>query len=135
MKENSRNKILMVDDRAENLFALDVILSNENYVCVKAKSGKEALKIPVAHGEGRYFASDADLELLHKNKQVVYRYCDQLGTINLESNPNGAMENIAGISNIAGNVVGMMPHPERACNKNLENEDGRIVFNKLFGIS
>ena len=95
----------------------------------------QALKIPVAHGEGRYFIRNADLELLHKNQQIVYRYCSPTGDINDESNPNGTLENIAGICNEQGNVTGMMPHPERACSTALKNTDGRNVFNTLFGIS
>lgn len=95
----------------------------------------QALKIPVAHGEGRYFAGKADMELLLKNQQVVYRYCSLSGDIIEESNPNGTLENIAGICNEQGNVTGMMPHPERACSTTLNNTDGRIVFNTIFGIS
>lgn len=95
----------------------------------------EALKIPVAHGEGRYYAGKQAMELLHKNKQIVYHYCNADGAITGESNPNGAMENIAGICNEEGNVIGMMPHPERACSKILNNTDGKQVFHRLFGIS
>ena len=105
------------------------------YIQHRDSSKTEALKIPVAHGEGRYFAGKALMETLQKNKQVVYRYCSAEGDINDISNPNGTMENIAGISNEQGNVIGMMPHPERACNTGLNNTDGRVVFNKLFGIS
>lgn len=95
----------------------------------------EALKIPVAHGEGRYYAGKQAMELIHKNKQIVYRYCNADGAVTGESNPNGAMENIAGICNEEGNVIGMMPHPERACSKILNNIDGKQVFHRLFGIS
>jgi len=94
-----------------------------------------ALKIPVAHGEGRYFAGKNVMDTIHKNQQILFRYCNAEAVINEESNPNGALENIAGICNEDGNVVGMMPHPERACSKDLNNTDGRIIFNKLFGIS
>ncbi|MEP7165529.1 MAG: phosphoribosylformylglycinamidine synthase subunit PurQ [Ferruginibacter sp.] len=105
------------------------------YIQHKDAAQAEALKIPVAHGEGRYFAADQVMESLHKNKQVIYRYCNSAGNINEESNPNGALENIAGICNEQGNVTGMMPHPERACSTALNNTDGRIIFNKLFGIN
>ncbi len=94
----------------------------------------ETLKIPVAHGEGRYFAHDTVLESLHKNKQVLFQYCSQQGDINEQNNPNGTMDNIAGICNVQGNVTGMMPHPERACSTALNNTDGRIIFNKLYNI-
>ena len=93
------------------------------------------LRIPVAHGEGRYFANNATLEELDKHSQVIYRYCDEKGNINPLANPNGAINNIAGISNKERNVFGMMPHPERACSSILGNEDGRQVFNHLFGIN
>lgn len=105
------------------------------YIQHKDAAMTEALKIPVAHGEGRYFAGKAVMESLHKNEQIMYRYCSPAGDIVEESNPNGALENIAGICNEHGNVVGMMPHPERACSVALNNTDGRIIFNKLFGIS
>lgn len=93
------------------------------------------LRIPVAHGEGRYFANDATLEQLEMHRQVIYRYCDENGNVNAGANPNGAIHNIAGICNKERNVFGMMPHPERACSSVLGNEDGRNVFNHLFGIN
>ncbi len=93
------------------------------------------LRIPVAHGEGRYFANDATLEQLEMHRQVIYRYCDENGNVNAGANPNGAIHNIAGICNKERNVFGMMPHPERACSSLLGNEDGRNVFNHLFGIN
>jgi phosphoribosylformylglycinamidine synthase I len=93
------------------------------------------LRIPVAHGEGRFFANENTLEELEMHRQVIYRYCDEKGNINQASNPNGAIHNIAGICNRERNVFGMMPHPERACSSVLGNEDGRDVFNHLFGIN
>lgn len=92
-------------------------------------------KIPIAHGEGRFYASEEEMEQINKNGQVIFRYCDQNGDVRADVNPNGALQNIAGISNVDGNVIGMMPHPERACNVALGNTDGRIVFNRLFGIN
>lgn len=94
-----------------------------------------ALKIPVAHGEGRFFANEATLESMELHRQILYRYCDEEGKINTGANPNGAIHNIAGICNKERNVFGMMPHPERACSKQLGNQDGRQVFNHLFGIN
>ncbi|MEO6490093.1 MAG: phosphoribosylformylglycinamidine synthase subunit PurQ [Ferruginibacter sp.] len=119
-----------------------VLLRNagQQFVCKNvyisnAKNGKkEALKIPVAHGEGRFYASDAAMEMIHMNDQVLYRYCNAEAEIHTNHNPNGAMDNIAGISNEQGNVVGMMPHPERACSDLLNNNDGRIVFYELYNI-
>ena len=93
------------------------------------------LSIPVAHGEGRFFANEKTLEELEMYRQVVYRYCDEKGNINAAANPNGAIHNIAGICNKQRNVFGMMPHPERACNTALGNVDGKNVFNHLFAIN
>lgn len=92
------------------------------------------LKIPIAHGEGRYFAAAADMDSIKENDQVIYRYCDEEGELTAESNPNGAMHNIAGICNKDRNVFGMMPHPERATSDALNNNDGRLVFKSLFGV-
>jgi len=88
----------------------------------------QALKIPIAHGEGRYFVQDHVLEEIRQNKQVLFRYCDEKGQITPEANPNGSLHNMAGVSNKARNVFGMMPHPERAADPELGNEDGRIIF-------
>jgi len=90
--------------------------------------GTQALKIPVAHGEGRYYADSATLKQLNDNKQVVFRYCNELGEVHIDSNPNGAINNIAGICNANRNVFGMMPHPERACSTGLNNTDGRNIL-------
>lgn len=115
------------------------LLRNENqqFVCknifLTAGDG-EPLKIPIAHGEGRYFATAKQMEELLKNDQVLYRYCDETGNVTEESNPNGAQGNIAGITNVNRNVFGMMPHPERACSSILGNEDGRKIFSRLLGI-
>jgi len=100
-----------------------------------ASEGGAPLKIPVAHGEGRYFADDKTLEQLEMHRQIIYRYCDEKGNVTSASNPNGATHNIAGICNKTRNVFGMMPHPERASNNALGNEDGRKVFAHLFGIN
>lgn len=100
-----------------------------------AKYTSIPLRIPVAHGEGRYFANDTTLEELEMHRQIIYRYCDEKGNVNAGANPNGAIHNIAGICNKQRNVFGMMPHPERACSSLLGNEDGRSVFNHLFGIN
>lgn len=115
--------------------------SQQQFVCknvfMKATDSKEskALKIPVAHGEGRFFANESVLKELELHNQVMYRYCDEKGDINESANPNGAVKNIAGICNKEKNVFGMMPHPERACSTALGNTDGRNVFTSLFGIN
>lgn len=91
----------------------------------------KAYKIPIAHGEGNYFADADTLKRLNDNQQVLFRYCDEQGNITPESNPNGALENIAGVTNAAKNVFGMMPHPERAADGNLSNQDGKALFESL----
>jgi phosphoribosylformylglycinamidine synthase len=90
-----------------------------------------ALMIPIAHGEGRYYADEKTLDALEANNQVIYRYCDANGTINAAGNPNGALRNIAGICNADRNVFGMMPHPERACSEALANIDGQAILQAL----
>lgn len=86
------------------------------------------LRIPIAHGEGSYTADAATLKELNQNRQVLLRYCDARGASTDESNPNGSLEHIAGICNSAGNVFGLMPHPERACDPRLGSIDGRVIF-------
>jgi phosphoribosylformylglycinamidine synthase len=88
-------------------------------------------KIPVAHGEGRYYASEQQLDELQANGQVLYYYCDDKGEITEAANPNGSLRNIAGICNAKRNVFGMMPHPERACSPVLGNIDGQEVLRSL----
>jgi phosphoribosylformylglycinamidine synthase subunit PurQ / glutaminase len=88
----------------------------------------QPLKIPIAHGEGRFYASEETLKALNDNDQVLFRYCDEKGEATEASNPNGSLENIAGICNAGRNVFGMMPHPERAADPELGNTDGRIIF-------
>ncbi len=89
------------------------------------------LQIPIAHGEGRYYADEALLDDLEKNGQVILKYCDEKGDIHIDVCPNGAERNIAGIKNREGNVFGMMPHPERAASAQLGNLDGLKVFDLL----
>lgn len=95
----------------------------------------KVLEIPVAHGEGRYYADDATLQKLEANKQVLFRYCDVQGNELADVNPNGALNNIAGICNEQGNVFGMMPHPERACSNELHNIDGRLILEALASVN
>ena len=90
-----------------------------------------ALKIPIAHAEGRYYADESTLNELEKNDQILFRYCDENGNESPGSNPNGASRNIAGICNATRNVFGMMPHPERAAEAVLANTDGFGLFQSL----
>lgn len=89
------------------------------------------LSIPIAHAEGNYFCDDETFNKLEANKQIIFRYCDENGEITQSSNPNGARSNIAGICNEGRNVLGMMPHPERACEELLGSNDGRGIFSSL----
>lgn len=112
--------------------------ANQQFICknvyIKGVGSDQALKIPIAHGEGRYFADEATLDQLEANDQVIYRYCDAGGELTAAANPNGALRNIAGIRNKAGNVFGMMPHPERATSLALGNTDGRLVIESLLSV-
>jgi phosphoribosylformylglycinamidine synthase subunit PurQ / glutaminase len=94
---------------------------------------KSLLRMPVAHGEGCYLGDEALLAALRSNGQIVFRYVDASGRVTQESNPNGSMLNIAGICNEARNVVGMMPHPDRAWDRRLGSEDGKLLFESLIG--
>lgn len=111
--------------------------ANQQFICknvyIKSDSS-DALKIPIAHGEGRFYANDETLAELEKNQQVIFRYCSKDGIVHDNYNPNGTMQNIAGICNKNKNVFGMMPHPERATSGLLNNEDGLKVF-KLLGLN
>ncbi len=91
----------------------------------------KALKIPIAHGEGRYHADAATLKALKDNDQVLFRYCDAESRVLDTANPNGSKENIAGVCNKERNVFGMMPHPERAADERLGNTDGKSLFTSL----
>lgn len=95
--------------------------------CQKGK----ALKIPIAHSDGNYFIPPDGLKELEKNNQIVFRYCDEKGNVTPQANPNGSLENIAGICNQGKNVLGMMPHPERASELILGSEDGKYIFQSI----
>ncbi|MFQ6067648.1 MAG: phosphoribosylformylglycinamidine synthase subunit PurQ [bacterium] len=91
----------------------------------------QVLKIPVAHIEGNYYADQETLQDLRKNNQIIFRYCGEDGTVSEPSNPNGSKEAIAGICNEDHNILGMMPHPERASEPLLGSEDGRVIFESI----
>ena len=109
--------------------------ANQQFICrnvyIKGVGSPTPLKIPIAHGEGRYFAEERIVDNLENNNQVIYRYCSEQGNISEAANPNGSIRNIAGICNKEGNVFGMMPHPERATNQALGNTDGRPIIQSL----
>jgi phosphoribosylformylglycinamidine synthase len=97
----------------------------------KGLDGEKNYIIPIAHGEGRYYASDKVLKELEANGQILFKYVDDKGEISTDANPNGSEMNIAGICNDTGNVFGMMPHPERAADKALGNVDGRAILESM----
>lgn len=102
-----------------------------NSLVTRTMTKNEVVKIPIAHGEGNFYAPEDILRQIEDNDQVLFRYCDENGAVNLESNPNGALNNIAGITNKERNVFGMMPHPERAADPALGNQDGRKLFESI----
>lgn len=104
--------------------ALDLKITNR----LKAE---QVLTIPIAHGEGNYYADAATLKTLEDNNQILFRYCDENGQVNEAGNPNGSLNNIAGICNAGRNVFGMMPHPERCFAPHLHNTDGRAIFESI----
>lgn len=117
-----------------------VLLQNANnkFVCknifMRSETTGNVYKIPVAHGEGRFLLGAQELETLEKNRQVLFRYCNEKGDIHDDFAPNGSINGIAGICNRERNVVGMMPHPERACNVLLGNTSGSDLFQEIFSL-
>lgn len=94
----------------------------------------QPLKIPIAHGEGNYYVDTIMLERMKKNQQILFRYCDESGEVTSAANPNGSLENIAGVCNEKKNVFGMMPHPERAADHELKNADGLLLFKSILSL-
>jgi phosphoribosylformylglycinamidine synthase len=106
-------------------------VGSTNTAITKGLDAERVYKIPIAHGEGRFFASEEGMKEILDNDQVLFYYANQQGEVTEESNPNGALHNIAGICNKGRNVFGMMPHPERASDSILANEDGKLMFESL----
>lgn len=124
---------VLLRNKDQNFICKNTYLSvqTNKTILTSSLSISEILEIPIAHAEGRYFADDSTLARLNANDQILFRYCDQNGEINDSANYNGAMENIAGICNSRRNVFGMMPHPERAAEALLGNDDGLKILNNL----
>ncbi len=97
----------------------------------KGLEGDKAYKIPIAHGEGRFYAPKDVMQSIYDNDQILFKYCDEDGNVAEAYNPNGSLDNIAGITNKGKNVFGMMPHPERASDENLGNIDGKLLFESI----
>ena len=124
---------VMIKNESLNFVCKDIYLKIENKetVFTQGINGKNFLKIPIAHGEGNYFADERTLKELKDNNQIVFKYCTSDGSITNESNPNGSVMNIAGIINKQGNVMGMMPHPERSSDSVLGKTDGSLIFRAM----
>ena len=120
--------VLLQNDHQQFVCKNVYIKSEDRRNIIGDNVGEKVLKIPVAHGEGRYHADAETMAILKANNQIVFRYCNEKGEIHLHSNPNGATDNIAGICNKERNVYGMMPHPERATSEELSNIDGRMIL-------
>ena len=105
--------------------------ATENAAITKGLKQDQTYKIPIAHGEGRFYASDDVIEKLENNNQILFRYSTEEGEVSEDVNPNGSINNIAGICNENRNVFGMMPHPERAADEELSNVDGRAMFESI----
>ena len=123
----------MLKNKSLQFVCKDVYLSirNKETIFTKDISNGKTLKIPVAHGDGNYFADNETLKSLEENNQIVFQYSSKDGESSEEFNPNGSVMNIAGIINKKGNVLGMMPHPERCSSSILGKTDGSLIFNSL----
>lgn len=125
---------VMLQNTSLKFICKNVYLKVENHKTIFTQSIPShisSLKIPIAHGEGNYFATETMLKEILDNNQIVFRYSDANGNINNENNPNGSLMNIAGIINNKGNVLGMMPHPERVCDPILGSTDGQFIFKSI----
>ena len=119
---NTSNKFI-----CQNVF----LKVNQSNTLVTNSYEKNVIKIPIAHGEGRFFADENTMNSLKKNDQIIFKYCNSNGEVSDASNPNGSLENIAGICNKEKNIFGMMPHPERAADVLLSNTDGVALFKNI----
>jgi len=124
---------VMVKNKSLQFICKDVYLSIENNdtIFTRGIENKEILKIPIAHGDGNYFADKETLSSLVENNQIVFKYCSKDGSFEEQYNYNGSLMNIAGIINKEGNIIGMMPHPERCTNPVLGETDGALIFNSI----
>lgn len=123
---------VLIQNTSLKFICKDVFLSvtNKN-TSFTSKITKDIIKVPIAHGDGNYFADAETINELKKNNQIVFKYSSATGEVTDEFNPNGTIENIAGIINKKGNILGMMPHPERSCDPLLGNTDGQEIFKSI----
>ena len=120
----------LIRNNSLSFICRDVYIKSENQTSIFTKKTNIA-KMPIAHNEGNYFASDETLKKIVGNDQVAFKYCNQEGKVTSQSNPNGSLENIAGMLNDRKNVLGLMPHPERAAESALGCEDGKYIFESI----
>ena len=106
-------------------------VQNSNSIFTNECNKNDILNIPISHGEGNYFANEDTIKDLEENKRILFKYSSVSGNITKSANPNGSTNNIAGIINKKGNILGMMPHPERSCEKSLGSEDGNLIFKSI----
>jgi len=123
-----RNECLQYRCQSTNLR-----VENSETPFTRAMRAGQVLKMPISHGEGKYYADRETLRRLKDNGQIVFRYCTENGRLSKEANPNGSLEHIAGVVNEAGTVLGLMPHPERAAEPALGGADGVLIFHSLLG--
>ena len=123
----------LMHNNSQKFICENVLLRTEtsNALVTQSIETGAVLKIPIAHGEGKYFAPEDTLARMKENDQILFRYCSENGVVDDASNPNGAIENIAGVCNKTRNVFGMMPHPERAADIELGNTDGKRMFESI----
>jgi phosphoribosylformylglycinamidine synthase len=124
---------VLMDNEGQRFICKNLTLrveNNDTPFTSQCKVG-DVLQIPINHGQGRYFADDDTLKQMAKNGQVLFRYCDAEGNASDAANPNGSLDNIAGIANESKNVMGMMPHPERCADPLWQNVDGQLIFKSL----
>jgi phosphoribosylformylglycinamidine synthase I len=110
-----------------------LLTENADTAFTKAMRSGQVLRMPISHGEGKFYADGETLRSLRDKGQIVFRYCTEDGRVTRDANPNGSLDNIAGIINEEGTVLGLMPHPERAAESALGGTDGLLVFNSLLG--
>jgi phosphoribosylformylglycinamidine synthase len=110
---------------------IHILADNNDNIMTKELDKQTPLKIPIAHGEGKYYAKSSTLQDMRMNGQILFRYANQYGEITQDANPNGSLENIAGVCNENKNVFGIMPHPERAADEMLGNTDGKLILSSI----
>jgi phosphoribosylformylglycinamidine synthase I len=110
-----------------------LLVENADTSFTRAMRQGQVLKMPISHGEGKYHADAETLRALRAKNQVVFRYCTEEGRVSKEANPNGSLDNIAGVINEEGTVLGLMPHPERAAEATVGGTDGTLIFHSILG--